>query len=141
MMRFSPMDDMERGGGLRAGYSPAPVSSPVNNPFIANWGPLASKSDQLYIPGYSDPKQGTFSQSTQQPPSLIAEAPTASRQSTSQVSDSLPTSGLKGWLNLTWGPLIQKNNPSMYNSFLRSIATPSQLNGYNGNSSLTGGRQ
>jgi hypothetical protein len=140
-MLAAPMEGMDYGGGLGAGYNSAPASSPASNPFLSNWGPLASKSDQLYIPGYSDPKQGTFSQPTQQPPSLVAEAPTASKQSASQVSDSLPTSGLKGWLNLTWGPLVQKNSPSMYNSFLRSIATPSQLNGYNGNSSLTGGRQ
>lgn len=100
------------GGGSLAGIG----SKPIDNPFLANWGPLASGADQLYVPGYSNKNQGVFTKPTQNPAASLSEAPVASKQVAGQSAEP-STSGLTGHY--------------LFGSFLSGIMTPAQYYGRN----------
>ena len=130
MIAALPTDGGDIGGGGGGGGG-SPIS-PSNNTLL-NWGPLASASDKLFVPGVSDPMQGVFDYPRQDSNPTTEQPKT--QLSGLQIPDNRTPAGGGGVNNKTpWGQ-------GLFGTFLRGIMTPAQYNRYGsttGNAFLVG---
>lgn len=122
MRAAEPVDggDFGGGGGSSGGGSPL---TPQGNPLL-NWGPLASASDSLFVPGVSDPLQGSFSY-PRQDPNPVGSKP--------DPSGPIAPAERKPVFGPESGGAPSNKTPfggGMFGTFLRGIMTPAQYNRY-----------
>lgn len=109
--------EINEGGGIGRSGGGGPIktaAAPTANAFMSNWGPLASNTDMLYVPGFSDRNQGVFNKTTataQQPASQLSQAPPATKQAASKPPAT---------------PFAPSSQHELFGAFLQGIMTPSQ---------------